>query len=114
MTGKRGLLILLLLSISLMGATSEDLVGCTCGSARDEGDLTEIPSGDGEGIAKSENYNLKRSQIGASREDARTSADDIYRVSATLGHYTIQGMALADHYVIHHAMNRDVIIGADR
>lgn len=101
-------LILLLLSIPLMGVSSEEAFGCSCGGGGSEPAVTtEIPGGGG--ISESANYTLDRSQIGISWE-ATTSANEGYRVSATLGHYISHGRTLSDQYLIHHPMSRDVVL----
>lgn len=106
-------LALLLLSIPLMGAKSEDVFGCGCGGGG-SGDEEkkggssgeEIPGGGG--VAASTSYSIDRSEMGMSWEKM-TSKDDGYQVSGTVGHFLSQGRTLSDNYLVHHPMSREVI-----
>lgn len=105
-------LVLLLLAIPLLGAKSEDIIGCGgCSGGPPEAVVEEAPTGDipGGGVAASKSYSIGRAEVGMSTQVLTSTG---YVVSGTVGHYLSQGRTLSDRYLVHHPMSRNVITSA--
>ncbi|MBI4365667.1 MAG: hypothetical protein HY543_02495 [Deltaproteobacteria bacterium] len=98
-------LILLALALPLMGVSSKDTFGCSCGSA------TESVSSD-EGVASSSSYTFDRSELGY-RFEALTSTGGTYKANANLGRFLSVPKTASDTYEITLPLSRKVIIKSE-